>query len=88
MIEGSNVKYILWISLDNKGYLGEIKLFTSEIQKIVVGLMIPAARGVPSRKLTQSAEAVEYTDCISAKVSDSPNKRPDMTLNNLMVRLQ
>ena len=36
----------------------------------------------------QSAEDVEYTDCISAERYDSPNECPDITLNNLMVRLQ
>ena len=30
----------------------------------------------------------EYTDCISAEGYDLPNECPDMTLNNLMVKLQ
>ena len=37
----------------------------------------------------QSAEAVEYTVCISAEGYDSPlHECPVMTLNNLMVKLQ
>ena len=38
----------------------------------------------------QSAEAVEYIDCISAEGKDShpSTSIPDMTLNNLMVRFQ
>ena len=39
--------------------------------------------------IAQLAEAVEYTDCNSAEGKDLlPNERPDMTLNNLMVRFQ
>ena len=39
--------------------------------------------------LTQSAGAVEYTDCFSAEGWDFLNECPDnMTLNNLMARLQ
>ena len=36
----------------------------------------------------QSAGAAEYTDCISAEGLGSSNECPDMTLNNLMVKLQ
>ena len=36
----------------------------------------------------QSAEAVEYTDCIFAEGYDLPTKVLDMTRNNLMVRFQ
>ena len=39
--------------------------------------------------IVQSAWAVEYTDCTSAKEYDpSSTSVPDMTLNNLMVSLQ
>ena len=39
--------------------------------------------------VAQSAGAVEYTDCISAEVSPSPQTSIlDMTLNNPMARLQ
>ena len=35
-----------------------------------------------------STGAVEYTNCISAEGWDSPSECPDMTLNNLLVKLQ
>ena len=35
-----------------------------------------------------SAGVVEYTDCFSAEESDFPNECLDMTLKNLIVRLQ
>ena len=39
--------------------------------------------------ITQSAMAVEYTDCTSAEGLDPTfNECPDMTLNNLMVRFE
>ena len=38
--------------------------------------------------MAQSAGAVEYTDCISAKGKTLPMSVLDMTLNNVMVRLQ
>ena len=31
----------------------------------------------PNNKLAQSAGAVEYTDCFSAKVKDTPNECPN-----------
>ena len=36
----------------------------------------------------QLAGTVEYTDCISAEGKTSPPSVLDMTLNNLMMRLQ
>ena len=41
---------------------------------------------IPKWQITQSVGAVEYTDCI--RVRPHPNECPDMTLNNLMARLQ
>ena len=42
----------------------------------------------PLRHSAHSAGDAEYTDCISAKELDSSNECPNMTLNNLMMRLQ
>ena len=38
--------------------------------------------------ITQSAGAVEYTDCTSAEEYNTPISILDMTLNNLMVSFQ
>ena len=38
--------------------------------------------------VAHSAGVIEYTDCVSAERYDLPTRVLDMTLNNLMVRLQ
>ena len=46
-------------------------------------------RKITSQIFNQSTEAVEYTNCISVERGEiSPTSVLDMTLNNLMVRLQ
>ena len=51
---------------------------------IIQGWPYLVFEGIPA----QSAWATEYTDCISEEEWDSLKVCPDMTLNNLMFRLQ
>ena len=60
------------------------------VENIIVKKLLGLETSETMDKLfvTQLAGAVEYTDCISTERWNYPNKRPDMILNNLMVKLQ
>ena len=51
------------------------------IQEIYIYIIIALNKGRP-------VGDTEYTDCFSAEEYDAPNECPEMTLNNLIMRLQ
>ena len=52
----------------------------------IIDLLIK--QGKVLQDVAQLAEVAKYTDCISAEDKTPPMSVQDMTLNNLMVRLQ